>query len=551
MLRAFREYCARDTELPLMLMEKLNAFGNLLEFANAVRLPVKDVLDRGQQIRAFSLISKMARDKRFLIPDDKEYVFDEKYEGATVLEAQVGFHDDIVVALDFMSLYPSIIRAHKLSFDTLVLDPVYANVPGIEYHDIETDQGTFRFAQTPAVIPDLLEDLARFRTQAKKEMHEATKRGDAWAASLADSKQKAFKVVANSVYGYLGATKGFQPCNPIAASTTATGRRMIRETQERVLRLYPGSRVVYGDTDSVMVVLNLDEVRVSLDVLEHDVVRLELLVIDNRHDLQKHFEEAQKLADAITETFAKPNVLEFEKAYWPFALYSKKRYAGAMYTTPHRMDKVDVKGLVTVRRDNAPIVRDVCHDMLDAIILRKDPHEALEIARRCLARVLDNDIPFDKFKVSKALRSGYKNKAQPHVSVAEKILQRTKTPVPSGTRVSYVFPKGDPGLSLSDRAEDPEYAQENGMQIDALFYIEHQLTNPLVSLLEIVCADPAKALFREEPVKTLYERAIAQRNAETAVLKRRVAQERRDTKRIKLNSENKQHEITHFFKKSV
>jgi hypothetical protein len=35
--------------------------------------------------------------------------------------------------------------------------------------------------------------------------------------------QLAFKVSMNSVYGFLGASKGFLPCVPIAASVTATG----------------------------------------------------------------------------------------------------------------------------------------------------------------------------------------------------------------------------------------------------------------------------------------------------------------------------------------
>jgi DNA polymerase delta subunit 1 len=295
------------------------------------------------------------------------------------------------------------------------------------------------------------------------------------------------------------------------------------------MQLYPGSRVVYGDTDSVMIILDLGE--------------------EYRYDMAKHFEEAQKLADAITETFKKPNVLEFEKAYFPFALYSKKRYAGAMYTQPHKMDKVDVKGLTVVRRDNAPIVREVSQAILDAIILRRSPQEAIAMARDCLAKVLRHEIPFEKFKVSKTLRGNYKNKSQPHVTVAEKLLMRTKTPVPSGTRVAYVFPKGDPRLSLSERAEDPDYAEEHGMQIDALFYIEHQLTNPLVALLEVVCTDPAKNLFGEDPVKSLHAEALAERNAERLAMKREKDADRREAKRIRINKENRQPEITRFFAK--
>ena len=55
----------------------------------------------------------------------------------------------------------------------------------------------------------------------------------------------------NSVYGFLGASKGFLPIVPIAASVTATGRNMIEHTAKRAAELLPGSEVVYGDTGEI------------------------------------------------------------------------------------------------------------------------------------------------------------------------------------------------------------------------------------------------------------------------------------------------------------
>lgn len=48
------------------------------------------------------------------------------------------------------------------------------------------------------------------------------------------------------MYGFLGATKGMLPIVPIAASVTATGRRMIEQTKHLAETLAPGSRVIYG-----------------------------------------------------------------------------------------------------------------------------------------------------------------------------------------------------------------------------------------------------------------------------------------------------------------
>lgn len=145
--------------------------------------------------------------------------------------------------------YPSIIRAHNLCYTTIVLDPKFDNLPGVEYETVETGMGTFRFAQDArGVVPSLLEDLALFRKQAKRDMAAAEAAGDEWAASLHNGKQSAYKVTMNSVYGFLGATKGMLPIVPIAASVTAIGRGMIQKTKHLAETLVPGSEVVYGDS---------------------------------------------------------------------------------------------------------------------------------------------------------------------------------------------------------------------------------------------------------------------------------------------------------------
>jgi DNA polymerase delta subunit 1 len=54
---------------------------------------------------------------------------------------------------------------------------------------------------------------------------------------------------------------------------------------------------------------------------------------------------SQIAASLVTSKFKAPNELEFEKVYMPYILYSKKRYAGQMYTRPDKPDKIDIKGL--------------------------------------------------------------------------------------------------------------------------------------------------------------------------------------------------------------
>lgn len=213
------------------------------------------------QIKVYSVLLGKAREMGFVIPDDRAIGLPEgvKYEGATVLQAQRGAYFEVVSALDFASLYPSIIRAHNMCYSTLVMDDepdsvaaaAEAAAAGALFHQTDTAMGTFRFAQQPrGVVPALLEDLAEFRKAAKRDMAAAKAAGDDWGAALANAKQNAYKITMNSVYGFLGATKGFLPIVPIAASVTATGRDMIQKTKALVESLAPGSRVVYGDTVS-------------------------------------------------------------------------------------------------------------------------------------------------------------------------------------------------------------------------------------------------------------------------------------------------------------
>jgi DNA polymerase delta subunit 1 len=76
--------------------------------------------------------------------------------------------------------------------------------------------------------------------------------------NVLEGRQLALKISANSVYGFTGATVGQLPCLEISASVTSFGRQMIERTKNCVEKLYPGSQVIYGDTDSVMVKFKLE-----------------------------------------------------------------------------------------------------------------------------------------------------------------------------------------------------------------------------------------------------------------------------------------------------
>jgi DNA polymerase elongation subunit (family B) len=241
-LREVAEYCVKDTLLPHRLLSKLSILVNLLEMAKATWVPLCYLVERGQQIKVFSLLTKKAREMGFMVPTISWGQYSaEGYEGATVLDAQKGAYYTPITALDFEGLYPSIMMAHNLCYSTLVMDSKYEDIPGIKYETF----GFYKFAQdVPSLLPSILLELKQFRKQAKKDMAQST----GALKEMYNGKQLAYKVSMNSVYGFTGAAKGMLPCVQIASTVTLKGRSMIDETKAYVEKNFPGSKVRYGDS---------------------------------------------------------------------------------------------------------------------------------------------------------------------------------------------------------------------------------------------------------------------------------------------------------------
>ena len=243
-LREVAEYCVKDTLLPHRLLKKLCTLLNLLEMAKATWVPLSFLVERGQQIKVFSQLTKKALESGFKVPALEYGSTPDQggYEGATVLDAQKGAYYTPITALDFASLYPSIMMAHNLCYSTLVMDHKYANIAGVEYETF----GEHKFAQgVPSVLPEILNDLKAFRKQAKKDMANATSPA---MKEVYNGKQLAYKISMNSMYGFTGAAKGILPLMEIASTTTRKGRSMIEDTKNYVEANFPGAKVRYGGT---------------------------------------------------------------------------------------------------------------------------------------------------------------------------------------------------------------------------------------------------------------------------------------------------------------
>jgi DNA polymerase delta subunit 1 len=470
------EYCIQDTVLPHKLMEKLCQIQNQIEMAKACWVPISFLSERGQQIKVFSQMAYKARELNFIIPTFKYGASgpaDEGYEGATVLEAQAGAYYGPITALDFASLYPSIMCAHNLCYSTLVMDPKYDNLPGVEYEQY----GSHRFAQNvPSLLPVILTDLKAFRKKAKKLMaqHEGTP-----MEAIYNGQQLAYKISMNSIYGFTGASKGMLPCVAIASTVTMRGRQMIEETKNYVEEHFPGAKVRYGDTDSVMVEFDVQG-RKGQDAIDYS------------------WQLGEQAAEQCTKLFKAPNDLELEKVYCPYFLYSKKRYAAKMYEGKCNKDgtpvlkedgtrlvafkKIDVKGLQVVRRDSCPFVRETLKELLNMVLESSDPTPVIAFAREEARKLMAGEVPMEKLLMSKQLASAYKV-VQPHVMVRDKMKTRVPGSEPQqGDRVAFVIVKGDG--KMCEKAEDPTWARDHKVPLDYQYYFTNQFKKPVQDLLE-------------------------------------------------------------------
>jgi DNA polymerase delta subunit 1 len=463
------EYCLKDTELPHALMSKLCQIQNQIEMAKACWVPLSFLSERGQQIKVFSQMAKKARELNFVIPTFRRDAApaDSEYQGATVLDAQAGAYYGPITALDFASLYPSIMCAHNLCFSTLVMDDKYDNLPGVGYEQF----GEHRFAQAPvpSLLPVILTDLKAFRKKAKKLMaqHEGTP-----MEAIYNGQQLAYKISMNSIYGFTGASKGMLPLVAIASTVTMRGRQMIEETKNYVESNFPGAKVRYGDTDSVMVEFDVQG-RKGHEAIEYS------------------WEQGELAAEQCTTLFKAPNDLELEKVYCPYFLYSKKRYAAKMFEKKGQeivFKKIDIKGLQVVRRDSCPYVRETLKALLGMVLESSDPMPVISFAREAGRKLMAGEVPMEKLLMSKQLASDYKV-PQPHVTVRDKMRKRAPGSEPQqGDRVSFVIVKGDG--KMYEKAEDPVWTQDHSVPLDYQYYFTNQFKKPVQDLLEpLVSAD--------------------------------------------------------------
>ena len=472
------KYCIQDCDLVLTLMAKLDTLVNARGMADVCRVPVEYIFLRGQGIKIYSAVVFYASQRNQILQTQESLEGDMSYEGAIVLPPKIGMYlDQPIPVLDFNSLYPTNMIAFNLSPDTLVYTKTYDSdgriieqtgltkctfpVDEISY-DIPDGRKTCGFVQAGkpdlvGMLPLTLDILLKKRKETRKLMETVE---DEAQKSVLNGLQLAYKTVANSVYGQCGSRSSAIRKVEVAACTTAAGRERILFAKSIVESEFGGD-IVYGDTDSIFIKFPTKDLRESIDL-------------------------AKRAADRITSLCRKPYKIEYEKTFFPFILFCRKRYIGLMYEDDVKKCKRKFMGIALKRRDSAPVVKDVYGGCLDILLEQRSLKNAQEFLKTSLVSVLKNEVPLEKFVITKQLRDDYKNPDQiAHRVLADRMTERDPGNKPQvGDRIAYVYVAGRSGKQ-GDRIENLEYVRDKKLKPDTEFYITNQIQNPVAQLFAL------------------------------------------------------------------
>ena len=205
-----------------------------------------------------------------------------------------------------------------------------------------------------------------------------------------------------------------------------------------------------------------------------------------KEGIQESIDRSIEVEKGIQHLLAYPHKLEYEKTFSPFVLLRKKGYIGNKYEFDLDKYKQTSMGVVTKRRDNAPIVKYVYDGLIKKIINEKDIHGAVRFVIKTIDEILDGKFPIAYFIITKRLNANYANPLQiAHKVLADRMAERDPGNKPqSNDRIPFVYIHTKKKVKLQgERVEHPDYIQQNKLKIDYLFYITNQISKPVCQVI--------------------------------------------------------------------
>ncbi|CAD6579577.1 MAG: DNA-directed DNA polymerase alpha catalytic subunit pol1 [Alectoria sarmentosa] len=333
----------------------------------------------------------------------------DKFKGGLVFEPEKGLYDKFILVMDFNSLYPSIIQEYNICFTTV--DRSDQSEDDEKVPDVPVDQNQ-------GILPKLIATLVSRRRQVKALMKDKKATVDQLATW--DIKQLALKLTANSMYGCLGYTQSRFYARPLAMLTTFKGREILRSTKD--LAESTQLRVIYGDTDSVMINTNADNIE--------DAMKVGI-------DFKRSVNEKYKLLE-----------IDIDNIFRRLLLHAKKKYAAInmMEVDGKYVDKLEVKGLDMKRREYCALSKEASSRLLNLILSGEEPEVVVgkvhEYLRELSERMREEKVPAQKYIIFTKLGKNPKDypnpDSMPQVQVALRALAQGKR-VRVNDVISYIM----------------------------------------------------------------------------------------------------------------
>ncbi|KAL7750259.1 DNA-directed DNA polymerase alpha catalytic subunit pol1 [Sorochytrium milnesiophthora] len=388
------------------------------------------------------------------------------YAGGLVLEPKRGFYDHYVMLLDFNSLYPSIIQEYNICFTTVQRN---------EQQDVDDQLPEFPGeGAPPGILPKLIKTLVDRRKLVKGLMKSAKSPDE---LSQLNIRQMALKLTANSMYGCLGFTYSRFFAKPLAMMITAKGRDILQNTV--ALAEGEGMEVIYGDTDSIM-------------------------VHTNSNDLSQVKAMGKRLKDVVNKRYRLLEI-EMDGFFQRMLLLKKKKYAAlvAEEKDGRIVTSMEIKGLDLVRRDWCGLSYDASNFVLQQMLSGDNREDVIERIHKYLTTlgqdVRQGKMTLDKFIIHKGLtkppEAYHDAKSQPQVTVALRLKSRGES-VRVGDTVPYVICMSPPeaagangatgNMSYAQRAFHPDEVRKDPdtHKIDFEWYLQQQVHPPVARLCE-------------------------------------------------------------------
>jgi hypothetical protein len=197
-----------------------------------------------------------------------------------------------------------------------------------------------------------------------------------------------------------------------------------------------------------------------------------------------------KMATEASSKFKKhlkaPHDLEYEKTFWPFILFSKKRYCANKYEQDDKKCKMNSMGIALKRRDNAPIVKHIYGGVLDIILNEQDLVKSVTFLKSNLMDLIDGKFPLENLVITKSLRADYKDPERiAHKVLAERMGERDPGNKPMvNDRIPFVYIETGSNKKVlqGERIEHPDYIRQRNLKPDYEFYITNQIMKPVLQL---------------------------------------------------------------------